>query len=427
MADFVGHSSYATHNPPKPTTSSLSVPSFDVVYKRLGNLPLDYFDDFRGSLPKVLSKSRVGLIRLWDVQELYSRGFLSLDDVCYYYKKWRDQDVYLGFEVIIGDVDWYKPLSNWMIKNHLIGIQGKHGEFKREYRFVKASKRGNDVHRWRVKKRLEKLLTVKGSEYGIFSLYDELRSQYRIKGVVKPYRVDEKHRVSKVLFITLTYNPARSSVEGAWSELSDRLHVFLVGLRKKFGKFTYFRVVECFKSRYPHVHLIVYFKETAFPVFRHFREYKGFDGKKHYAVEYLLEDEYLEEIELLWKDFVRVSSPQDLKDVTGYLLKYVLKCMNSDDEKHLSTMAMLWLYRKPSYVMSRDFIDVIINDFGEENPFDDDVDGNLIYGQCMIEPRKYVFLGVFPSFLFGGGVCDWFLVYEDPPPAVWLFMRLGFA
>jgi len=200
---------------------------------------------------------------------------------------------------------------------------------KVHYKVAKASKRGNDVYIWRVKKRLKDLDKIKDKPHtlGYFS-----------RGIAKP--------LTAALFITLTY--ARDEALGSlWMGVGKEFDKWRSRIRSKFGKFEFMRCWEAHEDGYPHIHALLVFQDANFSVFRHNRKYR------------IAEKKFFE-----WgHGHVDVQACRDLKDGISYIAKYIGKAhgIGSADISSSArlTLALTWFYGKRSWSLSRAFNDLI--------------------------------------------------------------------
>jgi len=139
-----------------------------------------------------------------------------------YYCLWRDAPLYLIFKE-------YIP------------------EGSTRFKAVKASKRGNDVYRWRVRHRFEGL--------------DDLLSDLILDSSI--------HTISRAnaLFITLTY--ARDlSIGAAWARASSDYAKFAAYLRKTYGRVALIKTIAAQSDGFPHIHIAAFFEEKLWCVKR---------------------------------------------------------------------------------------------------------------------------------------------------------------
>jgi hypothetical protein len=201
------------------------------------------------------------------------------------------------------------------------------GEY--EYVAVKCAKRGNDVYQRRVENRL----------FGIKSRTANVQFDYWRK----PY--------TNMLFVTLTYDSKRCSFADAWVNLGTEFNLFNANLRKQYGKFSIFRTWESYESGYPHIHAIYLFQEHRFKVF------PSYEKKKNGKTKLIWRIEDKDGLARYWHSWVDVQAVQDLHGGIRYLEKYIMKCVefNQEDTKGLMTLAMCWVFRKKAFYVSGQF------------------------------------------------------------------------
>jgi hypothetical protein len=221
-----------------------------------------------------------------------------------------------------------------------------------EYVAVKCSKRGNDVYERRVKTRL-KWLEREMDDQRFFRLSDfTLATDVR----------------SSLLWITLTVDPKKVSLEHAWVYLGKDFNVFMASLRQKYGKISYFRVWEAHESGFPHVHVIMLFNDARFSVFPFYSK----DGKLTFRIR------EKEEISRLWcHGHVDVQAVSSMGAVFTYMKKHQEKIVlglsgsiHEKDEwigldlkeiKGMRTLFLTWLFRKRAFSVSGDFREKILD------------------------------------------------------------------
>ena len=195
------------------------------------------------------------------------------------------------------------------------------------YKVAKASKRGNDVYNWRVRKRLKDLDKIKDKPHtlGYFS-----------RGIAKP--------LTAALFITLTYSREGTLFE-RWGDVGKQFDKWRSRITSKYGKFEFMRCWEAHEDGYPHIHVLLVFQDAEFSVFRYNRKYR------------IQEKPYFE-----WEHgYVDVQACRDLKDGISYIAKYIGKIHNVSNkgDKNNLTLALTWFYGKRSWSLSRAFNDLI--------------------------------------------------------------------
>lgn len=254
-------------------------------------------------------KNGSGFYRWNLIREAYHLGLINEQEVKRLYLSWRDHDEYFimdGFDV-------------W-------------GEYGLSV-YGKCSKRGNDVYKHRVNEK--------------FNLLDRLPP-------IDFIEIFPDHR-TPMIFVTLTVDPKRFTLKEAWSEVGKYLHRFESSLRQQYGPFVKLRVWEAHKSGYPHVHATYYFKKCLFLTFPHKRKK---DGK----IIHRIPTKHKNKISGFW-GMTEQPSGVDVQAVTDTLgsfseiKKYVTKDIYT--EKGNLTNAMLSLFRKQQYSISKDFIKAI--------------------------------------------------------------------
>lgn len=188
--------------------------------------------------------------------------------------------------------------------------------------FIKASKRGNDVYKERVRRK--------------FSFFDNLPP-------LSFFEDDDQTKSTPVLFVTTTVDPKRYSLKEAWVYISEELNRFETLLRQKYGTFAKFRVWEAHESGYPHSHIIYVFHNSPFTVWEHFNK----DNKRSWRIS----NKDRDAIKNMWRmGNVDIQGVQDTLGALSEVKKYVTKKIwNIKADK---TNAMLTLFRKQSYWIS---------------------------------------------------------------------------
>ena len=264
-----------------------------------------------GVLPLSLRESQVAAtntrIRLDAVRDLYNSGLLSVDDVVEMYKNWYTDDEYLLLQRTVIEPS-LKGSTNW----------------NSEFIAAKCSKRGNDVYQARVRESLSSLLHSL-PDISFFNPKDRELQKKKIK--------------TPLVSVTLTYDTKRCTLSEAWDTVGKVFDKWVKNLRKVYGRISVIRTWEAFQNGYPHINAILFFHDTEFAVFRHKSKFRI----KEKAV-----------FSRYWHSFVDVCAVANLKKQVSYILKYITKELFSD--KALLTRAMLWLFRKRSFSVSKDFM-----------------------------------------------------------------------
>lgn len=266
----------------------------------------------------------------------------------------------------------------------------------------KLPKRGNDIYRWKLKKRLGFLESLGDSNF--FNPKD--RNLHGAK--------------TRMLFITLTWDPKTCYLETAWCGdkvdkivgcsngdpyappnprkgtkpenvgrhyyahvkgcpcVSCRWNRFMSAMRKRYGRIKVFRNFEAFGEKdpdgkvhadgFPHIHAVLYFEDYEFPVSLR-------DSHKHFRI---LRSEK-DNIANLWSFHVDIEACYSVPGAMGYIKKYLLKTYGKPDVENVHritpdngelTVSMLWLFRKQSFAVSGGWSDLITYGVTQTDIFD---------------------------------------------------------
>jgi hypothetical protein len=336
--------------------------------------PLAYGDEFR---------NEYGSVRRKLVYREYCYDHISMSDVLSLFIEYKNDPEYLILRGWVNDypnqerLDWLNDRDRFT------------GDCSFIYRFIKSSKRGNDVYKHLVTERLKPLNQLKDITF--FS--DEY---------------SDKH--TSFLFLTLTYNTKRTDVQTAWDTIGDEFHLFISNIKKQYGNIEYFRVWESTQNYYPHIHVLIGFKKHSFPVFTH----EDRSGKKTYRIPW--NDN--KKISGYWHSHVDVQALCNTQGAVKELTKYVTKDLCSD--KGNKTNAMIWLFRKQGYGITKGFIELLDNNFANID-ISEPTNSTLIKEQCRIETNDFVkweFIGILSAYQLKITsdilVCD----IKKPPPDV---------
>jgi hypothetical protein len=228
---------------------------------------------------------------------------------------------------------------------------------------VKCAKRGNDVYRARVRKRL---VWFYGVDLEFFDKKDKVPK-------------------TKVLFFTLTIDPKRKSLEEAWETIGLDFNRWITGLRKAYGRISVLRTWEAQQNGYPHVHGILIFHDRDFEVWSQRRKENG---------------------ELVWRisekpefeafpGFVDIRAIRNLATVIRYVEKRIMfgqeKDLKDQDPGDL-TLALCWVFGKRSFSVSRDLqkamSDLISNLHNSNQGYQKTIEGDSL-------EVTWVFIGIF--------------------------------
>ncbi|GAI29618.1 unnamed protein product, partial [marine sediment metagenome] len=264
----------------------------------------------------------------------YDQGLLSLNDIVFMYKDWRDSTEYFCIkrpvEIIIPSLLDYTP-----------DVPSKTA-IKTEYHFVKCSKRGNDVYQRLVRDKLKQL--------------DELEN-------ITYFDKNSGSKHTSLLYITLTFGTRKClncgkhfyrkkykcpqcnshdyvdiSVQDAWKNIGNEFHLFANKLRKQYGKIEIFRVWEAFDTFYPHIHCLIAFYTSSFSVFNRLNK----KGKPVYRIP----AKHNKKINSYWHSRTDIQATYSSKGAVFELSKYITKNLRS--KKGDITNAMIWAFGKQS-------------------------------------------------------------------------------
>jgi hypothetical protein len=275
-----------------------------------------------------------------------------------FYINWKDFDEYLVLQ---------KQTESLRIK----------GEIDKETIAVKCAKRGNDVYWWRVRKRLKFLHKLNDH-----TLFD-------IRGNVK---------FSNVLFVTLTYDIRRSSIQEAWETVGEDFNNWIRNLRKKFGRISYIRCWESSKKGYPHIHVLMVFHDHQFRIT--FSQLKK--GRQVYRIT------EKEAFEKSYHSFVDVQAVRKMREGIKYIIKYLSKT-KYEIQSQILTLALCWLFKKRSFAVSGDFKEAIYAIINAQHRI---IQTDLFCNKIDLKV-VWVFIGVFSASKLGIDRNEWRKVIID--------------
>jgi len=269
-----------------------------------------------------------GLIRWAFVRLAYLDHLIDIPGVVGSYREWRDTREDL----------WLDAINN---QGEVMGAA-----------FIVAAKRGNEWYKERLNKK--------------FSFFEELPP-------IHFFCEDWGHKTTPMLFITLTVSQSDYTIDQAWNNIGEELHLFETKLRQEYGTFVKLRVWEAHASGYPHCHVVYYFHHRQFEVWEHFDKKKGIlTGNRSYRVSNAVRDS----IRSFWGMGSNVDI-QGVSDTIGALSevrKYVTKTIWS--KKGDLTAALCCLFNKQVYWLSqndymRKELPAEISSIKSNNPFRD--------------------------------------------------------
>ena len=227
---------------------------------------------------------------------------------------------------------------------------------EKEWKAVKAAKRGNDVYAWRLKKRLEHLKSIPDVKF--FNYKDR----------------STRHK-TRALFVTLTYS-RDDRFDVVWGEVGSDYNRWITGLRRLFGKIEVVRAWEGHGDGYPHIHCVLLFEETEFVTF-------FYNGKWRINRR--------DDISRNWHfGFVDVLALSSIRVGVGYVVKYLTKVHRvligkRAEEKHVLTLALMWIFKKRAFSVSRGFRVLISNVSCKLKSLGQvDLEGNSIYKWVLV-------------------------------------------
>jgi hypothetical protein len=266
----------------------------------------------------------------------------------------------------------------WKDHHEVLILKGENlqtGEIR--YIGVKCSKRGNDVCSQRQLKKIRFLKQLKKDAY-FFSMEDAFAGK----------------ALSNVVWVTLTFDSKLSSLHDAWLHLAFYITRFLKNLEKKYGEIEHFLTPEVYPDQngaafgYPHVHMILLFKEAKFRVFPWME--KDEEGKETLCYRIKEKDDVAEAGE--WHSFIDVKALRNANGVASYCRKHIENTIQGESSEAAINNAVMWLYRKKSYSMSHGFrecfVEFIVAMQVFPGGFQVDLMGNRVF------EWKWSFLGI---------------------------------
>jgi len=260
---------------------------------------------------------------------------------------------------------------------------------ERKFFAVKCSKRGNDVFGDRLDHRLGFL---KAPE----KFFDPL--DFDIGKDVK----------TRLLWVTLTYDSSRRSLNDAWLHVGEEFNLWITNLRNRYGRIAYASFLQAFPDPkgkgygYPHLHIVIFFKDAEFSVFRRFEK----DDKGRSGFVYRIEEKYELESQGKWHSFIDVKALSSMRAVWNYAKRHCYNAGYGESEEASLNNAVMWLYRKRSFNMSGDFRERY-NEF-IKGLHKSKVAYALLDGSGVFSEWKFSLIGIFSVF----ELC----IEGDPPP-----------
>lgn len=326
-----------------------------------------------------------GAIRWHFIRSLYYNGKISKKEVVEFYRTWRDDPEYFILRGLLEDATVQERL---IPKQDPYTIDPEHLEIGARYlyKFIKASKRGNDVYQRLVSNKLKLLNEVDNIIF------------------FNDHSADKR---TAALSVVLTCDDKRCDPDTAWENIGKEFHLFHNNLRKMYGSVEVFRTWESTNNYYPHVHMIILFWDHSFPVIQH----QDKDGSLSYRIPY----HEKEKIAKHWHSHVDVQVLDDTKGGIKELTKYITKDLCSD--KGDKTNAMICLHGKQSYAISKGFMKAITGWYIE---FNEPTNVDLINQMCNCnhDVVKWEFIGILRGVDLGFSSNVWCVDLKKPPPRV---------
>jgi hypothetical protein len=352
---------------------------------------VDVISDLKSSLFGQEFRNEYGSIRWGKVRSQFLMGNIILPDALDIFEEWYKDAEYIvmrGTRNYIQETLFFNPETLEYPSHVYPDSYPEH-----VYRFIKASKRGNDVYQYLVKKRLKPLEDLPDVTF---------------------FKDNWGEKNTSLLFITHTYNTNRCDEATAWKNIGKEFHLFYTKLRQEYGDIEYFRTWESTGHYYPHIHIIIAFKEKSFPVFVHTDK----DGHRSFRIPQTDKDK----IASFWHSHVDVQGVDNTKDAIDELTKYVTKDLCSD--KGNKTNAMICLFRRQSYAITRGFVSLIKNNFSkvtEENDIEDVGTFDLIKDEmynCNSDFYNWEFIGILRGIRLRISSEIWVCDLKKPPPSL---------
>jgi hypothetical protein len=240
-------------------------------------------------------------------------------------------------ELVESFIEWKNKSLYLVLKKTTTEPIGRKYKIKTEQFGVWARKRGNSVY----KKMVREKITALKSFIPDVNFFD---ANHNYVG-----------QSSKILYAVLTYDTKRCSLEDAWKNIGREYNRFITSIRQRYGTVEIIRTWESFQNGYPHVNILLWFKNHSFTIAR--KDVKIKEGKKYQIFRILYSEK--KTIASFWHSFVDVSACYNTYGVIDYISKYITKNLMSNKESSLLTMAMTWQYRKRVFSISKGFTDLI--------------------------------------------------------------------
>jgi hypothetical protein len=265
--------------------------------------------------------------------------------------------------------DLVETFRYWRDYVEYLALHGENVETGEEvFCAVKCSKRGNDVYAKRLDLKLNFFNHLKNVKFFENIDFDK-----------QPYAE------CNLLWVSLTWDSKLCSLHEAWENSYYELHKFKANLENKYGKVEWLMFPQPFPSSngeaygYPHYHGVLFFKESSFNAFPNLEKDK--QGKT--CLKYRVKEKREIEVQGKWQSFIDVQAMSSLKGAINYCKKYAQEVCYGDSDKAVLTSAVLWLYQKKGYSMTRTFQkalnDLIASMHPRKRFFQQNLDGSKAY------------------------------------------------
>lgn len=305
----------------------------------------------------------------------YFSNDCTLDEACHSISLWRNDNIYLCF-------------------------RGETPKKEIKYFYQKASKRGNDVYRWRVKNRFKKILDF--SEENKDLSFIEKSEDGRFS--------------SHLLKLTLTVNPSNYSLNDFNARIcSKELDRQIKRIRNVYPNVKVSRTYEVFTDKakgFLHVNLMLFFPTYSFLVFL----YVNKRNERSWRLKNLKDKTFFQNS---WRcGFVDVRAVSTANDLLEYCLKYHIKYFKNVKAKGNQdlTLSVLTLFNKRAFSIPDSFTNAIIS---YSHSLSADIDSSrldTIMHNSLGENCSFQFLGVIHESELNFTPEGWFFVRGEPPP-----------
>ena len=326
---------------------------------------------------------------LWDcisppslnsITKIYQNGKIDFENAIILIKRWRNDDKYICFK---------KTDS----------------ENKITYCYSKASKRGNDVYRWRVTKRHQKIIEF-CNENHICLIQSENNKNY-----------------SQIIKITGTVAIKKYDKDKVNSELISYYDdLFKKRIRNKYSRVRIARTYEVSRSGYLHINWVLYFPNNRFEV----RLHKAKQGKHKGRYTWrLAKYSVKQKLDGLWElGHCDIRAVENTNDLIEYVLKYQIKYFTQKDNqtKQDLTLSVLSLYNKRSFSIPDSFVKDVIDHCcslleSEDKHRLDKIMHNSLKQNKSEQGKNYQceFIGLIPKSEIHFNSNIWFFESKEPP------------